>query len=80
MADSTAPQSLTAAAATGSRREVLTALRDKLAYTIENCESGRDVAALSRRLIDVVAELDSMPDEGAALNPLQAARAKYGGQ
>ena len=80
MADSTAPQSLTAAAATGSRREVLTALRDKLAYTIENCESGRDVAALSRRLIDVVAELDAMPDDGAALNPLQAARAKYGGR
>lgn len=75
-----ASKSLTDAAATGSRRAVLVALRDKLAYTIENCESGRDVAALSRRLIDVVAELDTMPDEGGALNPLQAARAKYGGR
>ena len=68
------------AARSGDKRATLIALRDKLAETIENCESGRDVAALSRRLIDVVAELDAMPDEGGALNPLQAARAKYGGR
>ena len=71
-------QSLTEAAKTGNRRETLEALRDKLAYTIENTESGRDVAALSRRLMDVIAELDALPDADDSPNPLQKARMDYG--
>lgn len=71
-------QSLTAAAKTGNRREILESLRDKLAYTIENTESGRDVAALSRRLMDVIAELDALPDVDDHPNPLQQARMDYG--
>ena len=55
--------SLVDAAASGDRRATLEALRDKLAQTIDTTESGRDVAALSRRLIDVCAELDAIPDE-----------------
>ena len=49
------------AARSGSRRETLEALRDKLAASIQDCESGRDVAALSKRLMEVMGELDAMP-------------------
>ncbi len=52
---------LVSAAKGGSRRETLEALRDKLAVSIQNCESGRDVAALSKRLMEVMGELDAMP-------------------
>lgn len=49
------------AARSGSRRETLEALRDKLAASIQDCGSGRDVAALSKRLMEVMGELDAMP-------------------
>ena len=55
--------SLVEAVSSGNRRKSFIALRDKLASTIENCESGRDMAALSRRLIEVMNEIDQMPDE-----------------
>ena len=52
---------LVKAAKSGSRRETLEALRDKIADSIQNCESGRDVAALSKRLMEVMGELDALP-------------------
>ena len=66
---------LVKAAQSGSRRETLEALRDKLAASIQDCESGRDVAALSKRLMEVMGELDAMPKLKAD-SPL--ARAKRG--
>lgn len=54
--------SLVEAAKSGDKRATLIALRDKLAETIENCESGRDMAANSKRLMEVMAELESLPD------------------
>lgn len=54
--------SLVDAAKSGDKREILIALRDRLAETIENCESGRDMAANSKRLMEVVAELEALPD------------------
>ena len=62
-------------AKSGDKRKTLEALRDKLAETIVSCESGRDLAALSRRFIDVIDELDSMPKEKED-SPLAKARAK----
>lgn len=53
---------LVEAAKSGDKRATLIALRDKLAETIENCESGRDMAANSKRLMDVIAELETLPD------------------
>ena len=53
---------LTEAAMSGDKRATLIALRDKLAQTIENCESGRDMAANSKRLMEVMAELESLPN------------------
>lgn len=67
---------LAQAAADNSRRGVLLALRDKLAATLDTCESGRDIAALSKRLMEVVAELDALPDPDATKTPVQAARAR----
>lgn len=53
---------LVEAAKSGDKRATLIALRDKLAETIDNCESGRDMAANSKRLMEVIAELESLPD------------------
>lgn len=50
------------AAKSGDKRETLIALRDILAETIQNCESGRDMASNTKRLMEVMAELEAMPD------------------
>lgn len=52
---------LVSAAKSGSKRDTLEALRDKIAASIQDCESGRDVAALSKRLMEVMDEIDSLP-------------------
>lgn len=54
--------SLTEAAKSGDKRATLIALRDILASTIESCESGRDMASNTKRLMEVIAELETMPD------------------
>ena len=61
------------AARSGDRRRTLEALRDKLASSIQDCESGRDVAALSKRLMEVMGELDALPkpSDGDELAELQ---------
>lgn len=53
---------LVKAAKSGDKRETLIALRDILAHTIQNCESGRDMASNTKRLMEVIAELESLPD------------------
>lgn len=50
------------AAKSGNKRETLIALRDILAETIQNCQSGRDMAANTKRLMEVMAELEATPD------------------
>lgn len=45
----------------GDRRASLEALRDTLATAIDNCDSLRDLAALSARLTDVLIQIESMP-------------------
>lgn len=51
------------AAKSGNKRETLIALRDILAATIQNCESGRDMASNTKRLMEVMAEIEALPDE-----------------
>jgi hypothetical protein len=53
------------AAQSGDKRETLIALRDILATTIQNCESGRDMASNTKRLMEVMAELEALPDPAA---------------
>ena len=56
---------LTDAAKSGNKRDTLIALRDKIAATIDNCESGRDMAANSKRQMEVMAEIDALPEPAA---------------
>ena len=50
------------AAKSGDKRATLIALRDKLAETIQNCDSGRDMASNTKRLMEVMAEIEALPD------------------
>ena len=64
---------LCSAARSGNRRKLLEELRDQLAYQIERSDSGRDIAALTRRLLEVTSELDGLPDESAGPDELDEA-------
>lgn len=49
------------AAATGNRRQLLVAMRDRLAKAVEDVNTpARDLAALSRRLLEVANELEAI--------------------
>lgn len=61
------------------RRAALVALRDSIAATIDGTDSGRDIAALSKRLMEVMAQIDALPDPEAEASPLDAAKRKKGG-
>ena len=61
------------AARSGDRRATLECLRDELAESIDRCESGRDMAALSKRLIEVMDELDGIAAPEAD-TPLERAK------
>lgn len=50
------------AAQSGDRKATLIALRDSIAETIREKPSGRDLAALSRRLLEVMAEIDRVTE------------------
>jgi len=64
---------LVKAARSGSKRDTLEALRDKIAASIASCESGRDVAALSKRLMEVMNEIDALPKQKRD-SPLEKAK------
>lgn len=61
---------------TGDRRTALVALRDAVAETIDAKDSARDIAALSKRLMEVMAQIDALPDEEAEADPVEAMRRK----
>lgn len=66
---------LVLAAKKGKKRDMLVALRDEIAEQIEATGSGRDMAALSKRLIEVVEQIEDMDAATSqTANPLQAAR------
>ena len=48
------------AANTNDRLAVLVELRNKLAVRLDQCESNRDLAALSRQFVQVVNEIDEI--------------------
>lgn len=51
------------AAKSGNKKETLIALRDILAQTIQTCDSGRDMASNSKRLMEVIAEIEAIEKE-----------------
>lgn len=55
------PKSVSAAAADGTRRELLVALRARIAKTVEDPNTpARDLAALSRRLLEIANEIEAI--------------------
>lgn len=65
------------AAKSGDKRATLIALRDKLAETIQNCDSGRDMASNSKRLMEVMAEIEALPDEKTVLSKHDKLKRKH---
>lgn len=64
---------------TGDRRKALVALRDYIAASLDETESKRDAAALTKRMMEVMAQIDALPDPEAEASPLDAAKRKRGG-
>jgi hypothetical protein len=55
-----------AAADAGDRRELLVALRSRIAASVENVNTPpRDLAALSRRLLEIAKEIEAIDAETA---------------
>ena len=54
---------LVTAAKSGNKYETLIALRDILAKTIQECESGRDMASNTKRLMEVMDEIETIEQE-----------------
>lgn len=55
------PKTVTQAAKAGTPRELLTAMRDRIAQAVEDEKtSPRDLAALTRRLTEVVREIEQI--------------------
>lgn len=60
---------LVQAAKQNDKRSMLEATRDILAYSVETCGSMRDLAALTKRLIEIQEMIDALPDPTNA-NPV----------
>ena len=74
MAVTNRPASLAAVAKTGDHIKTLYALRDKLASSIDESKSARDIAALSRQITEVMALIEkAKPPDKKKVTPLDAA-------
>lgn len=69
--------SVAGSAATGDQLATLTALRDRLADEVDNCDNPRDLAPLSRQLTLVLARIAELapPSEVSIVDQLAARRA-----
>ena len=72
---------LSEVAAGGDRLVTLRALRDRLALDLDGCESKRDVASLSQRLMDVLEQIEAaekaQPEtKGTALDEIARRRSE----
>lgn len=67
---------LVEAAKSGDKYETLIALRDILAMTIQRCESGRDMASNTKRLMEVIGEIEAIDEERAKEKARLEAEAK----
>ena len=55
------PKTVTQAAASGSSRDLLVAMRDRIAVAVENPNTpARDLAALTKRLTEVMREISAI--------------------
>lgn len=72
-----APPKLATVAAGNDRAATLRALRDRVARELDKTDSARDVAALSRQMTEVLAQLEAIPTgkEISAADEVAARRA-----
>lgn len=62
------PHPIADVAEAGNRGNTLRTLRDRIAYQLDETSSARDVASLSKRLMEVLAQIDGLP-AGEKLSP-----------
>ena len=61
VAEPSVQKSVTAAAAAGSRRELLVSVRDRVAIAVEDASTpARDLAALTRRLMEIARDIEAI--------------------
>lgn len=65
---------LASAARSGDKLSTLKQLRDQIAKSIQDSDSGRDIAALSKRLIEVMDEIERLQPPPKKMTPLEKAR------
>lgn len=65
---------LASAARSGDKLSTLKQLRDQIAKSIQDSDSGRDIAALSKRLMEVMDEIERMQPPPKKMTPLEKAR------
>ncbi|NGM16963.1 hypothetical protein GMI70_02890 [Eggerthellaceae bacterium zg-893] len=64
---------------TGSKRDVLVGMRYLIAKQLDGCESGRDMASLSKRLMEVIEEIEAIDaKEAESGNRVTKARERFG--
>ena len=59
----------------GSKRKTLEAMAMKIADTIDGCESARDIPALTKRMVEMMDEIDRCPDANASKSKLAVLQA-----
>ena len=59
----------------GSRKKTLEAMALKIADTIDECESARDIPALTKRMVEMMDEIEKCPDAGASKSKLAVLQA-----
>ena len=79
VAPSAPPKSITEAAAKGTTRELLAAMRARIATAVEDPNTpARDLAALTKRLVEVVRDIEAIDardaQEGTKRSPVGDAR------
>ena len=65
------PMTILEAAERGTHRDLLVALRDHIAARIDEGVSARDLVGLSRRLIDLAAEVRALDERGPDLRVVE---------
>lgn len=65
---------LASAARSGDKLSTLKKLRDQIAMSIQDSDSGRDIAALSKRLMEVMDEIERLQPPPKKMTPLDKAR------
>jgi hypothetical protein len=52
--------SVASAAATGTRRDLLVAMRDLIAHDLDDGVAARDLASLTKRLLEITKEIEAL--------------------